>query len=403
MFMPAELKLMIGEYYLKPNYMKLFAAVLFGSLINYSGAAQVAAQNKVNPNDYKPYHFDLKDNVAKGLANKIQFVFFEEREDSIRMGFFINEDFKPSYLEFREPAVPYLSKIFNSREKKDRDTMYIGIKRLWLSQVYISSSLVKSILWNPRTQMGYSRVICNFYKRSGDNYFLIHAYDSVFSGEGYLANSCNRLLSENLHAMIRIADSLGKNTTAAAGVMRLTPKSKPPILTTERIEDGIYLGFEDFLKNRPVKIEFNYIVSKAEKQPPKEGFNHIGPKAGIKTEEKLVLAEPRADDSLYVKKCWGFCKNGIPYMRNDSLFSKLTRIHNTFELRASERLQFRHAKEKDAFLTGFNIGVDIAIIAKGITTGFMDYGLITTPPFGSPHEITFTMPFKLDLDTGEVY
>ncbi|MGI8583964.1 MAG: hypothetical protein ACR2KX_17345 [Chitinophagaceae bacterium] len=350
-------------------------------LFKHSAIAQHSIQNKLSPNDYKPSIIELKKSlIRRHSATNQEFVFIDERDDTTRMGFFWGSN-KQYYFTFAKPATVYLSEKINIKNRGTPiDTLYMGIKRLWISQIQIPPSLTRTFLLNSNSSIGYCRIICNFYKKRGTDYFLMHTYDSIVSKNGYLGNIKDNLIEENLSAMAIVADRMSHNKINSATEKLLyigAKKSKPIILSSKTFNDGIYLNFDDFLKNKPIAINFDYKV--------------------LDTEEKLILNELRTDDSVFTKNSWGFCKNNIPYMRVGPIFSKLTKIENTFELRTLESLQFKHSKKADAFWLGFNI-------ASHIKEGFPLFALFDIATFKkSPNTIMRIAPFKLDIETGEVY
>ena len=343
--------------------------------------AQQGTQNKLSPVDYKPSLIELKKNFPRlyGFKNT-EVCFIDERDDTTRMGFVLANSTQ-YYFAFPKPTALYLSQKLNILQRnKQVDTLYIGIKRLWISQVQISATLVRSLLLSPYSAIGYCRIICNFYKRTGNNYLLVHVYDSVVSKKGYLGNTSYDLLEENLSGLSHIADSICniKNLLIIPG--KIFPSFKPVhpfILSSKKLNDGIYLQFDNFLNNNPIPLDFIYSES-----------NNRG---------KIILRDMKMSDTIYTERCWGFCKDGIPYMKVGLEFSKLTRIQNTFELRALESLQYKHRSTVDAFWLGFNLGSDIKQKLPLL------FSLDITDQIKSTNTIKHIVPFKLDMETGEVY
>jgi hypothetical protein len=364
----------LSNYCLLRFRKQLFLSLLLLILTNVV-SAQGGIQNKMDPHEYKPFIIELKKKVDKGLSGKQHFVFFEERGDTTRIGFLRGESNSQFYFKFPEAAVTYLDKKLN-RDEQGQSDLYIGIKRLWLSQAYIPSGKTKAILWSERTQMSYSRVICNFYKKTNGQYELLYTFDSTISKKGYLGNNNDELMSRNINTMILTADSIGNSNVTTVMATGINRPVLPIIFTTTKPNDGIYLTYADFLADKPAELAFDYIVTRT---------------------EKIELAQKRADDSLYERKCWGFCKEGILYMHTGDVFSRLTKIENTFELRGSDVLQLRYSKEKDAFLLGYNVGYDLA-------AGLLDYAIFDlATQKKSPTFISYMMAYKLDFETGQVY
>lgn len=153
-------------------------------------------------------------------------------------------------------------------------------------------------------------------------------------------------------------------------------RKKPAILGTDKINDGIYLTFNDFLDNKPADIQFEYVVSKKR--------------------DSISLSEMRADDSVFTKKCWGFCKKGIPYMRINNDFSLLSKIQNTFELNSQQTIRLKYKKASSVFWTAFNIAHDLA----GPFPEFVVFDIPLSKPTDTIRGIGF---YKLDMETGEIY
>ena len=360
--------------------MKIYKILIFILNLSLPGHvfAQQAIQNKLSPNAYKPSKIELKKIPHNISVNSHEFVFIDERDDTTRLGFFVSNNQQYFFL-FPKPAAVYLNEKLNPKKSKiHTDTLYVGIKRLWISQITIPATLTHTMLFSPYTTIGYCHVVCNFYKKDGPEYSLINTYDSIVSKKGYLGDINDKLLEENLSAMAFVADSIselkiptGRKKIAYPGI----DKKKPAILTAEKPIDGIYLTFNDFLNNKPVNVDFEY-------NPPLE---------------TIRLKETRSDDSIFTEKSWGFCKNNISFMRVGRIFSKLTKIENTFELRAMESLQNMHGKAVDDFWLGFNIASDLK-------SGFPLLALLNINlNKKSPDTFISVSAFKLDIETGSVY
>ena len=344
----------------------------------YNIKAQEAIQNKLSPLEYKPTIIELGKSFPSSLH---KFIFIDEREDTTRMGFFWGTN-RQYYFMFPKPAAIYLNEKINSKKGNiPIDTLYVGIKRLWISQVNLPPSVLRTFLVNSFSTVGYCNVICNFYKKRDDTYYLLYTYNSINSKNGYLGNIHDKLIENNLLAMALVADSISDIKNIPPTAQRVyqpgIKQNKPAILTSQKLNDGIYLSFEDFLNDRPVKLTFDYIISDAQ--------------------EKIKLAEIRNDDSIFTQLSWGFCKNNTAYIRIGSRFSKLTKVEETFELRAVESLQNRYGKDVDAFWLGFDI-------ARDLRSGFPIFALSDIISHKkTPEAILRTMPFKLDIETGKVY
>ena len=209
---------------------------------------------------------------------------------------------------------------------------------------------------------------------------LVASYDSSVSTSGYMANNVDYLIAKGLNIFIRQADSSAASRRAATAEWKKSQEpSVPAILQTDRYKDGIYLSYENFLNNDPVDIGFDY---KAKKR-----------------KESLVLVQPQPGDSIYTEYNWGFCKDGVIYMHIGPSYSKLTKIENSFELRAVDIARFYQYEglKKGAVAVA---GVDLALFRSPAFL-LMDLAAIFLPSKTDQYENISA--FKLDLQTGDVY
>jgi len=365
--------------------MKLFFALLFsGYLIPMAGNCQTAFQNKINPAKYKPYEVTIKSNAIKN-ESLYYFNIIDARLDTNRLGFMYDGE-NQIFLHFPKPAPSYLSPKIN-KSKMYTDTLHMVLNKLWL---YESIALPARREEKNKTRpedyrfMGFGRIAADIYKRDGNGWRKILSYDSSVRSTGYMANNADYLLAKNLNILLHDADSLSKifPLESFAVVSNILPQSDYPILQTQSLRNGIYLKFEDFINNNPVDIDFDYQVKKGA--------------------EFMTLKDSRPDDSLYIRYNWGFCKDGVAYMRIGNSFSKLTRIENSFELRAVDVARFYSATkidEVDVVLlgieTGLNLG-DPAALLSGLITRLI-------PMDKNRARYENITSYKLDLQTGKLY
>jgi hypothetical protein len=295
------------------------------------------------------------------------------------MGYFFSDN-KVFYFSFPEAAVSYLNSKYNDEDVKNiSDTILINIRRLWISQEKISSSLMKSILLTPVSTVGSCRIIADLYKKTNGRYLLMETYDSTITKKGYLGNTNDELMGKTILGIMKYTDSIAALNKVAAGAMpknNIGSKVLPKIITDEKMIDGIYLSYNDFLSNTPVTIGFEFTASK-------KG-------------QSLKLLESRADDSVYTSQSWGFCKNGIAYVRLENNFSQLKRYQQSFDLFVTEPVTVRYNKLASAIWTGISI-------ANTLSGPVPELAVLDIPTKKVSNAIVWTGVYKLDLATGEIY
>ena len=346
--------------------------------------AQVAYQNKISPADYKSFEVKLKN---KSIENDLIYHFIDlidKRDDTTRLGFIKGDNYSQLYFNFPEPATRYLSKKINIQTRIYTDTLKIILNRLWVFETKLPVS-VGRLLWSGKNFkiMCVSKVTAEIYKKYGDSYLLISNYDSSINTNGYMAHKVDNLLANGINEMIRTADSIGKNISKIPANTKQFSNSLnllPAVLLAKGNKTGIYLKFSDFLKDIPVEIPFKYIVHARKK------------------DEEIILDNSRTDDSLYTKYCWGFCKDGAIYMRIGESFSKLTKIENSYELRAIDLARY--------FKMNGN-GLPIILTSPGFfpspTDILLNFALSFLPADKRIASFENISPFKLDFKTGEIY
>lgn len=330
---------------------------------------------------FYPFAVKIKKQFYKGVVSgKHYFKFIEERDDPTRMGFFLSDN-KVFYFNFPEEATGYLTTKYNEENDRiEKDTILIGIRRIWVSQEKVSASLAKSILLKPVTTVGSCRTIFNIYKKINSAFFNVCQYDSTVSKNGYLGNTNDELIGKSLLSMISVADSV---SSLNYSVDKLGEKVNinglrnfPAIITDKTMKDGFYMSYEDFLKNKTSDIAFDFISTRKE--------------------EYIKILSGNENDSVYSNKCWGFCKNGVAYVRFEKDFSRLRRHENSFDLFLVKPVAVNYNKLANAFWTGFSI-------ANTLSGPLPQLAVLDIPTKKTSNTIIWGGLYKLDIFTGEIY
>lgn len=359
--------------------MKLYRhCILFSLLLCIIISSASAQINKASFNQFtvelrKPFY-------KKSVTGKHYFQFAEERNDTTRMGYFFSDN-KVFYFVFPEAAVNYLRSKYNDDDNvAASDTILISLRRLWISQEKISSSLAKSILLTSVSTVGSCRVMADLYKKTQSGYLLMESYDSTITKKGYLGNTNDELMGKSILHLMKYTDSIGSLNKVAAGAQ---PKNRiatntilPKIITDEKMNDGIYLSYADFLNNTPVAIDFEF----------RDSWKG----------QVLRLKENRSDDSVYTAKSWGLCKDGVAYVRLDNSFSQLKKYQHSFDLFITAPVTVKYKKLASAIWTGVSI-------ATTLSGPVPELAVLDIPSKKVSNAIVWTGVYKLDLATGEIY
>ena len=353
-------------------------ALLF--LLTVAANCQKALQNQVSPKEYKPYGIKIKSSAFKN-ESPYYFKVTDKRDDSTRLGFMKDGD-QQIYFHFNEPASGYLFPKLNNAGVVYKDTIIIVLHKLWVFESFLPRKQ-KLVQWNTRDYKikCFGRVAADIYKSNNGRAVQLLSYDSSISTNGYMANNVDYLLAKNLNILLHMADSTAKAITTDSKPNDAFPATDAAI-PAGPFKDGIFLTFQDFLKNEPVDIPFTYEVKKK--------F------------ENIILTDARRDDSLYTQYNWGFCKNGDVYMRIGPSFSRLTRIENSFELRAVDLARFYvYNGFRQADMLG--LAVDVALVGYDPTFLLTSLAGLLLPKDKYFARYENISAFKLDLKTGEVY
>ena len=353
-------------------------------LVSISGVLQVqsqkALQNQVSPKEYKPYEIKLK---ASAIKHRGAFFFsiIDERTDTTRLGF-MKDGTQQIYFHFKQPGASYLSDKINADKKNlPADTLLLVLHKLWVYESFLPRKGISLLSDRDYKILCFGRVAADIYKGNKDGRQLILSYDSSISTNGYMANNVDYLLEKNLSILLQKADSLATTSNGANVINKdkTGASAMPAILNASVYKDGIYLNYESFLNNDPAEIGFDYKVRKRK--------------------ESIQLIQRQPGDSIYTEYNWGFCKNGEIYVRVGDSFSKLTKIENSFELRAVDLARFYQYEglRKQALATA---GLTWAIL-KSPAFLLMDLADVFMPSKTERYENISA--FKLDLETGEFY
>jgi len=346
----------------------------FYLLASLTTDAQIAYQNKVDPKTYLPFKISLS-NANNRTEDSLFFLkLYDHRDDTSRIGFFNGDGYTYYAFQFKEPAMPYLSKKLNENHKAVLDTLHVVFKKIW---IYETQLPVKS---NYRDNGIAGRIEASLYFKRGDSFYLFFQYDSTILSKGYIGSRADEILSKSFLHFQHTAYTVARNIGNFSGFQRFNEipshKVNYPILQTNSYNDGIYRTLDDFLNNKPDDINFNYVVKKKK--------------------EQILLLESKGSDSILSHGAWGFCKKGIPYMRIENTYSKLTRIEHSFELRATDLARYYQSVRYDPSTSIISAALFPSYLAGGLTT-------LLIVPNKKFEAFSNTSSFKLDLATGKIY
>ncbi len=346
-------------------------------LLTLATHGQTAFQNKVDPNTYLPFKIALNNDMNQPLNRSFFLKVYDNRDDTSRIGFFKGDGYTYYAFQFKESAMPYLSMKLNDNVKDPLDTLHVVFKKIWIYEAEVP------VRRDFKVKGVGSRIEANIYLKKGEAFYLYQTYDSTILSKGYLGSRADDILSKGFFHFRRTAYSLPES----ADLTKLQQFNELPfsyvnypILRTTSYKNGIYRTLQDFVNNNPLQINFNYEVKK--------------------NKEKIVLQNPLASDSIDATSAWGFCKEGVPYMRIGNSFSKLTLIEKSFELRTFNLA--RYSETKRLYPVGIAAGAAASLLffPQLLGSGLL-IGLI--PPNNKFEAFSNMSSFKLDLNTGEIY
>ena len=177
--------------------------------------------------------------------------------------------------------------------------------------------------------------------------------------------------------MIVVADSVSSSYTPNNLERKVnidSVRKLPAIVTDKIMKEGFYMSYGDFLKNKTADIPFEFISTKKE-----ECIKLVG-----------------GNETVYANNCWGFCKNGIAYVKFGKDFSKLTRYDNSFDLFIVKPVTVNYNRLANAFWTGFSI---VSTLSGPVPQA----AVLDIPTKKTSNNILWGGLYKLDIFTGEIY
>ena len=317
----------------------LFLHLLFSSCC----LGQKALLDQVESADaskYKPFTIEME--AKKKYASSTHFKYIEvidARADKSKLGiaragekvedrkFVFSKNFT-SYVEER------LNKLSDPNEEAS-DTAVFIINNLWLYQTLSPGSFLKqqalgvSNNWNSNC---FLNMDCYTVKNS--RYHLIANVDTTITTRGWLPNQCSHILAETFSSAIWFSDSMfinkfypATNLTDKEFKERIQKKFDHPILTADKLSNGIFNTYDDFLQNKiyPASIEVYY------------------------QKNKRCIKSKTIPDSVLAKS-WGFSDGDNLYINVNGGFYKLIRSENTFDLIGPRIIEYKNSFFNKAFL-----------------------------------------------------
>lgn len=232
-------------------------------LLTLATHGQTAFQNKVDPNTYLPFKIALNNDMNQPLNRSFFLKVYDNRDDTSRIGFFKGDGYTYYAFQFKESAMPYLSRKLNDNVKDPLDTLHVVFKKIWIYEAEVP------VRRDFKVKGVGSRIEANIYLKKGEAFYLYQTYDSTILSKGYLGSRADDILSKGFFHFRRTAYSLPES----ADLTKLQQFNELPfsyvnypILRTTSYKNGIYRTLQDFVNNNPLQINFNYEVKKTKKK-----------------------------------------------------------------------------------------------------------------------------------------
>ena len=341
-------------------------------------------KDKFNSSKFETYTVEVKKKWFDSLEVKFPFSisFIDARADTGKLGFIrAGNDNSFFNMAFPEKSSSYLNSSITrfSKAVNNNDRLFVVIRHLWMSQLIVKADLSKALFTAAQKPefLSYCYLNAEYYFGNSNEAKHIGNLDTLFRIKKWIGNVTDDLIKEALTTILSEGDTLlaVKNT----GLKNLSGRQffdticRPfncPILEASNPQKGIYLNYDQFLKNTPSIGEFEI----------------------RKNKDETYIFSGSVDNAL-TKDAWGY-SNGIDvFMHINDDYYKMIRVQNTYEL-AGPRKVNRLYTGKEAFLH---------ILESRILGGIVKGGVSVMLVLSDESMMRELVPYQLNMKEGTLY
>lgn len=282
------------------------------------------AKETFNTARFKEY--EVKFNVKKSDRIDVHFasiIVEDKRADTSKIGFMRPGTDKPNYrFTLPDQDDKYLQqKILQLiAGSGGSDTLLLSLKTLWLHQVNVQASGLKSIVLSNENQLSHCNIYADIYLLKQNQRIPLGIIDTALFKRGWIANNADEILKRVLEYTVKSCDDLYQNPQKDLPVKtQQVEELRFPILQTTTPKKGIYFTYQNFLDNDPDTSFFT---------------------VEMKSESRLLRSPVKSN--LLLDKCWGYCDETGLYINIDKDFYKLNKSNNTFDVWGPASVEVRN-------------------------------------------------------------
>ena len=307
-------------------------SVLLLTLANQLGISQ--PKNIFNaPYKYIDPVFERYD--GKKVFNFSGIKIIDARPDTTKIGFHVRSINLMNVPDIRRlnyknglaaDVTTYLLNYYKPALTGPGDTIYIVIKKAWISQFDTTLNLGGNLIGSGRVFL--TKLKMELYLKNKEYFYPITRIDTSFittakrsvSDFGYeitdaIINALDNLFTLNTSAILQ-----RKKYTLAQVEEFNSRVFDHPILQTTKYKKGVYVTFSEFLNNEP---SLDYISTNQNKYGD------------------VLYLNDGSGKEYASNKFWGYCDGVDPFIISSKNFFKLVRIQNTFEFYGIKNLRER--------------------------------------------------------------
>jgi hypothetical protein len=287
-----------------------------------------------------------------------EIIVFDKRFDTSKIGY-CNINLK---IQLGKSFSAILNNYFkNNLDPSSSRSLVIFIKSFWLQKGAIDNILNKKIIQKPLAGNsdygGSCTTELEAYSESGSNLKALFKIDTFFINlyKNLRKNTLDEFFFLPFDSIvdkletINIQQVLEKKTALSREQVNkyYNNRFNTAVLKDSIIKKGIFLTFEDFMRNKPVETDFKF-------------------SNGAKTDE---LYQINNGNETLVTKYWGFCDGKDLFIQAGFSAFKAMRQQNTFEIFGAKHISNYHNNPQQGDIKLLSTAIDRKILQVNMDTG----------------------------------